>query len=173
MKASLSLVQFFGVFHLIWPHIVSISAQVSLFTKKSFFLQRMESQELVKNKSYWKAIKVREKKEIDQVTFKKWFTKGGEVISIGLHEDSFQLVGSGYTSYIQQRQRNKKRQRQRFSQYAFAKDEPFTVLGGGSMALQWAGDSASLDKRGRRCCSQLDLDTILRFLPTLWFVQTD
>ena len=38
----------------------------------------MESQELVKNRSYWKAIKVREKKEIDQITFKKLFTKGGE-----------------------------------------------------------------------------------------------
>ena len=33
--------------------------------------------------------------------------------------------------------------------------------------------SASLDKRGRRCCSELDLDKILRFLPTLSFVQTD
>ena len=54
----------------------------------------MESQELVKNRSYWKAIKVREKKEIDQVTFKKLFPKGGEVISIGLHEDSFQLVST-------------------------------------------------------------------------------
>ena len=72
----------------------------------------MESQELVKNRSYWKAIKVRENKEIYQITFMKWFTmasekkhidqvtfkklfpKGGEVISIGLHEDSFQLVGT-------------------------------------------------------------------------------
>ena len=65
----------------------------------AMFLQRMESQELVKNRSYWKAIKVREKKEIDQITFKKWFTKGGEVISIGIHEDSFQLVGSHCVLY--------------------------------------------------------------------------
>ena len=127
----------------------------------------MESQELVKNKSYWKAIKVREKKDIDQVAFKILFPKGGEVISIGLHEDSFQLVGTQAIFSKDKDKETKERQRPRFSQYAFAKDEPFTVPGGGSMALQRAGDSASLDKRGRRCCSQLDLDTILRFLPIL------
>ena len=105
------------------------------------------------------------KGKIDQITFKKLFTKGGEVISIGLHEDSFQLVG---TQTIFNKDKDKEtKERQRFCQYAFAKIEPFTVLGGGSMALQRAGDSASLDKRGRRHCSQLDLDTILRFLPTL------
>ena len=32
----------------------------------------------MKNRSYWKALKVRGKKEIDQITFKKLFTKGGE-----------------------------------------------------------------------------------------------
>ena len=119
----------------------------------------MESQELVKNRSYWKAVKVREKKEIDQITFKKLFTKGGEVMSIGIHEDSFQLVGSqAILNKDKDKETKKERQRQKFSQYAFAKDEPFTVPGGGSMALQGAGDSASLDKRGRGCCSQLDLD---------------
>ena len=86
------------------------------------------------------------------------------MISIGLHEDSFQLVGT--QAIFNKDKETKERQRPRFSQYAFAKYEPFTVLGGGSMALQGAGDSASLDKRGRRCCSQLDLDTIIRFLPT-------
>ena len=124
----------------------------------------------MKNRSYWKAIKVREKKEIDQITFKKLFTKGGEVISIGIHEDSFQMVGSQaiLNKDKDKETKKKERQRQKFSLYAFAKDEPFTVLGGGSMALQRAGDSASLDKRGRGCCSEeLDLDAILRFLPNL------
>ena len=88
------------------------------------------------------------------------------MISIGLHEDSFQLVGTQDIFNKDEDKETKERQRQCFSQYAFAKDEPFTVLGGGSMALQRAGDSASLDKRGRGCCSQLDLDIILRFLPT-------
>ena len=87
------------------------------------------------------------------------------MISIGLHEDSFQLVG---TQTIFNKDKDKEtKERQRFCQYAFAKDEPFTVQGGGSMALQRAGDSASLDKRGRGCCSELDLETFLRFLPII------
>ena len=32
----------------------------------------------MKNRSYWKAVKVREKKDIDHITFRKWFTKGSE-----------------------------------------------------------------------------------------------
>ena len=80
------------------------------------------------------------------------------MISIGIHEDSFQLVGTQAIFNKDGDKETKERQRQRFSQYAFTKYEPFTVQGGGSMALQRAGDSASLDKRGRRHCSQLDLD---------------
>ena len=53
---------------------------------------------LVRNRSYWKAMKV-EKKLIFWKQKRDFFQKqGGEVISIGLHEDTFQLVSDLYFS---------------------------------------------------------------------------